>query len=115
MIHMREFVARPHHAGVSALSWLCHGYRKSGAAAVALPAPEDRWLAWFAREPWPSVSTGAELGEGDVPERETLEVFSEMNEDGVLFGDGIEDDRISFSFGRCATLRVAEERLRLVC
>lgn len=99
--------------GTGATGWVLSISRQRK-AAVALPTPEDRRLAWFAREPWPSVSTGADLGEGDVPERETLEVVSEMNDDGVLFGDGIEDDRIPFSFGRCATLRVAEERLRLV-
>jgi hypothetical protein len=37
-----------------------------------------------------------------------------MNDDGVMFGDGIEDDRVAFPFGRCATVRVADERLRLV-
>jgi len=99
--------------GTGATGWALSISRQRK-SEVALPAPEDRRLAWFAREPWPSISTGAELGEGDVPERETLEVSSEMNEDGVLFGDGIEDDRIPFGFGRSATLRVAEERLRLV-
>jgi hypothetical protein len=43
-----------------------------------------------------------------------LELMSEMNEDGVLFGDGVEEDRIAFGFGRRATVRVAEEQLRLV-
>jgi hypothetical protein len=99
--------------GTGATGWALSISRQRK-AAVALPTPEDRWLAWFAREPWPSISTGAELGEGDVPERETLEVSSEMNDDGVLFGDGIEDDRIPFGFGRTAMLRVADERLRLV-
>jgi NAD kinase len=80
----------------------------------ALPGPEERRLAWFAREPWPSVSTQAELAAGELAAEAALEVVSEMNDDGVLFGDGIEDDRIAFAFGRCATLRVADERLQLV-
>ena len=37
-----------------------------------------------------------------------------MNEGGVLFGDGIEDDRIDFAWGSRAEVRAAETRLRLV-
>jgi hypothetical protein len=37
-----------------------------------------------------------------------------MNEGGVVFGDGIEDDRIDFAWGTCARIGVAEARLRLV-
>jgi len=37
-----------------------------------------------------------------------------MNEGGVLFGDGIEEDRIELRFGMRATVSVAPQRLRLV-
>jgi hypothetical protein len=37
-----------------------------------------------------------------------------MDEDGVIFGDGIESDRIEFSWGRKATVRTAATRLRLL-
>lgn len=99
--------------GTGATGWAL-SIRRQRKVEVAMPGPEDRRLAWFAREPWPSVSTGADLGEGGLAEDDSLELVSEMNDDGVLFGDGIEDDRIAFAFGRCATIRVAQERLRLV-
>jgi hypothetical protein len=37
-----------------------------------------------------------------------------MNEGGVVFGDGIEDDRIDFHFGVELTLRAADRALRLL-
>ena len=43
-----------------------------------------------------------------------LEVVSEMNEGGVLFADGIEEDRLDFPFGARAVFEVAPGRLRLV-
>jgi hypothetical protein len=37
-----------------------------------------------------------------------------MNDGGVLFGDGIEDDRVEFGWGTRVRVAPAEERLRLV-
>jgi hypothetical protein len=37
-----------------------------------------------------------------------------MNEGGVLFGDGIEEDRLDFAWGTRARLAPAAEVLRLV-
>lgn len=80
---------------------------------VPLPAPSDRTLAFLVREAFPSVATGVTLTEGIVAEGAALEVVSEMNEGGVVFADGIEDDRIELGWGMRATVRVARERLHL--
>ena len=37
-----------------------------------------------------------------------------MNEGGVVFGDGIEEDRIDFGWGRELVVRRAERSLHLV-
>jgi hypothetical protein len=37
-----------------------------------------------------------------------------MNDGGVAFGDGIEDDRIDFHFGQELTLRPANTSLHLL-
>jgi hypothetical protein len=66
------------------------------------------------REPFPSVATGISI-DGAVLDRDhPLELVSEMNEGGVLFGDGIEDDRLEFGWGTRASIGAAQERLRLV-
>ena len=49
-----------------------------------------------------------------MTEGRAVEVVSEMDDDGVIFGDGIETDRIEFSWGRRVTLRAAATRLRLL-
>ena len=54
------------------------------------------------------------MQDGLLAEGEALEVTSEMNDGGTLFGDGIEDDRIAFGWGMRARISVARERLRLV-
>lgn len=79
-----------------------------------LPGPTDPRLAFFVREAFPSVATGTSIVEGSVTSEDSLAVVSEMNEGGTLFGDGIEDDAIDFRWGLCASISVAEQRLRLV-
>lgn len=81
---------------------------------LALPKPSDPAIAFFVREPFPSVGTGTSIDGALLADGETLSLVSEMNEGGVLFGDGIEDDRIDLGWGARVELRTAAERLRLV-
>ncbi len=81
---------------------------------LPLPKPEDPRLAFFVREPFPSVATGTSVSEGVISHDAALKVTSEMNEGGVVFGDGIEADRLDFAWGRCAEIRQAEKTLCLV-
>jgi len=83
-------------------------------SALTMPAPQDAALAYFVREAWPSVATGASLTEGRIEAAEALLVSSEMDDGGVVFGDGIEADNLEFSWGRQLAVGVAQERLRLV-
>lgn len=82
--------------------------------ALRLPAPGEPRLAFFVREAWPSPSFGTSLTEGDIGPEDRLDVVSELNEGGVVFGDGIESDRVDFGWGVLARLGIARERLRLV-
>jgi hypothetical protein len=82
--------------------------------ALRLPDPGEPTLAFFVREAWPSPTFGTSLTEGLVEQNERLEIVSELDDGGVLFGDGIESDRVAFGWGVEATVRVARERLRLV-
>lgn len=80
-----------------------------------LPRPGDEKLAWFVREAFPSVATGTRLTGGLLGTGDPLRIVSEMGEGGVLFGDGIEEDRIDFGWGTEARVRVSATRLHLVC
>jgi hypothetical protein len=81
---------------------------------LQLPAPTDAALAVFVREPFPSVSSGTSLDGAVVGADASVSLTSEMNDGGVVFADGIEEDRLELGFGVRATIGVAEERLRLV-
>lgn len=83
-------------------------------SAFALPRPTVPTLAYFVREAFPSRATGTTLTEGLLSPGQTLEVISEMNDLGTLFGDGIEADRVAFPWGTRATLGLAQERLNLI-
>ena len=60
--------------------------------------PEEPALGYFVREPFPSVATGTDLRAGKVSDN-ALRVLSQMNEGGVIFADGIEQDFLSFDWG----------------
>lgn len=79
-----------------------------------LPGPEEASLAWFVREPWPSVSTQAGMDFGFASATEPLEIDSEMSDGGVIFADGIEADCIDFHAGRTVTIGTSARRLRLL-
>jgi NAD kinase len=99
--------------GTGATGW-ARSINGERAHRLDLPSPADPVLAFFVREPFPSIATGTSLDGALVPSGQALVITSEMNEGGVLFGDGIEDDRLEFPFGTRAEVMPAAETLRLV-
>jgi len=81
---------------------------------VALPAPADGRLAFFVREAWPSAATATTLTQGLLAPPAALEVTCELGDGGVVFGDGIEADRLELAWGQRVRVRTAQESLRLV-
>ena len=83
------------------------GFRTGGRA------PTSRSLAWFVREAWPSPFTCVEYTEGILDEDEDLGLVV-ASESLVLFGDGMESDRLTLTWGQSVRISRAPRALSLV-
>lgn len=95
----------------------CTGWGRSIATQrglAELPAIDEPSLAWFVREPFPSVSTGCALNFGRIGPEESLRLVSEMGTGGTVFGDGIESDNLDLPSGQSVEVTVCSRRLALV-
>ena len=100
--------------GTGATGW-ARSINLSRGGVLDLPDPSDHALAFFVREAFPSGVTGTEVTCGVIGRGKALAVVSEMNEGGVIFGDGIEDDHLDFAWGQNVQVRVAGSSLSMVC
>ena len=98
--------------GTGATGWLRSLAHDRGLDDL-LPDATTRELAWFVREAWPSPFTSAEHTSGYLPGSDVLEV-TVHSESLMIFGDGIETDRVVASHGQHIELGVADRTLRLV-
>lgn len=98
-------------SGTGATGW-ARSIAEATGTRLAL-GPEERAVGYFVREPFPSIATGTELRSGKLA-REPLSVVSRMNDGGVIFADGIEQDFIAFDWGRRVTVGPAAHALHLV-
>ena len=69
-------------------------------------------LVFHVREPFISKTSGAELVLGRIGPDEPLDVVSHMPQNGVIFSDGVEEDRLDFNSGAIARIGLAERTLR---
>lgn len=77
-----------------------------------LPDAESVQLAYFVREAWPSPSTGTALVSGLLDSEAAITVRAQSSL--VVFGDGIESDRLRVEWGQDVTIRRSERVLRLL-
>jgi hypothetical protein len=97
--------------GTGATGW-CASLARDRAAPVALPGPLEQRLAWFVREAWPSPTTGTTWTQGLLEAGDALQVIAEG--DLVVFGDGLESDRLLAGWGQQIAVRAAGQHLSLV-
>ena len=89
----------------------CHASKP--VAYTALPW-NARELRFAVREPFPSHITQTNLVCGTLAASDGLRVRSLMPENGTIFSDGIEADRLDFNSGAEVEIRVADRRGRLI-
>ncbi len=98
--------------GTGATGW-CASVLAAHASPLVPPAPGAGSLVWLVREAWPSPWTGTSLVEGALDASQLLRLQCRTDR-LVVFGDGMEDDRIELSWGQTVTVGVGEQRLHLV-
>jgi NAD kinase len=74
---------------------------------------EEAAVGYWVREPFASVATATGLRAGKLADA-SLTVTSRMNEGGVVFADGIEQDFLAFDWGRRVDIAPAARTLNLV-
>ncbi|MCB9762409.1 MAG: NAD(+)/NADH kinase [Alphaproteobacteria bacterium] len=98
--------------GTGATGWAASIHRSTH-SGLPLPAPTDPHLIFFAREPWPSRHTGTRLTEGVLEPGDALSLTFELGEGAVVFGDGLEADRLELRWGQEVTVSRSTRSLHL--
>jgi hypothetical protein len=97
--------------GTGATGW-CASLARDRSAPAQLPGPLEERLAWFVREAWPSPVTGTRWTQGLLEAGDTLSLVAEG--ELVVFGDGLESDRLQVGWGQAVSVQVAARRLTLI-
>ena len=75
---------------------------------------EEEKLVFVVREPFLSKSSQINIASGIIYPNNELEIESHMPKNGVIFSDGIQSDFLQFNSGAIATIKIANEKAKLV-
>jgi hypothetical protein len=75
---------------------------------------DTRRLVFSVREPFISKTSGANIVHGTITPSQPLTIISNMPQNGVIFSDGVEEDRLDFNSGSIARVGLADRTLRLI-
>jgi NAD kinase len=94
---------------------IAHAYGREQKPLPYAALPWDAAELRFAvREPFPSLKSQTTLVCGQLSKTEELRIRSLMPENGVIFSDGIEADRLEFNSGSEVRITVADRQGRLI-
>ena len=105
--------------GTGSTGWLS-SVVKGAAGVMAQAAPDPRFdpeseeLAFSVREPFVSRTSAAGIVFGRIRPGESLELVSEMPQNGLIFSDGVESDYLEFNSGAAAVIGLAEKKIVLL-
>ena len=97
--------------GTGATGW-CRSVALERHSQIALPRSDEPRLVWFVREAWPSPATGTTSTEGQLVGSDL--VLTVKSDRLVAFGDGIESDSLTLTWGQTVRIGRADTVLRLV-
>jgi NAD kinase len=98
-------------SGTGATGW-ARSIMEATGTRISLTVEEPA-VAYFVREPFPSIATGTVMRCGKLA-GQPLAVTSRMNDGGVIFADGIEQDFLAFDWGRRVSVGLAAHALHLI-
>ena len=75
---------------------------------------DENAVSFFVREAFPSIATGTSIRAGRIEASDSLAITSRMNQDGVVFADGIEQHYVPFDWGQRVEVSAADVSLELV-
>lgn len=75
---------------------------------------EADYLYFAVREPFISKTSSAQMSFGRIEKNQTLDLVSEMPQNGVIFSDGVEADYLKFNSGALAQIGLAEKKVNLI-
>ena len=97
--------------GTGATGWLASLWAQAR-PSFALPDADSADLAYFVREAWPSPATGTSLVAGLLASEAEVRIRAQSSL--VVFGDGIERDRLRVEWGQEIVLGRSRRQLRLL-
>jgi len=108
--------------GTGSTGWLTSVFKGANAILGTDDLKKDQvpfsrdldYLLFAVREPFPSKITGTDLVYGKIERDIPLQIFSNMPEGGVIFGDGIEADYIEFNAGKKVLIMPSDKKVNLV-
>ncbi|MCH5585802.1 sugar kinase [Shimazuella sp. AN120528] len=93
-------------------------YRSYQPKSEQLTPPKIKWedesLLFAVREPFVSKTTTAQMVTGSITKHKPLVIESQMEQNGVIFSDGVENDFLMFNAGMTATITIGEQKTNLV-